>query len=464
MKKYTKRFKRFVNVIYRDLLLLAIVYITYFCMNLYNIDILPSNIIVLIYIGFIVLLVLVSLLIFPKNVRLKVKRMTMLVVLIMVLVTYVYNRNMIKYNKYINNIKDISYINETFNIYSTLDKNYNLYDLSDKKIGIYYNENIINYKKLELDLNTYKFSKYKDLNSLYDDLINKKLDFIVINESSYKVLEYNYDNLELRYVDNIIIKYKLNNKEAKNININKKSFNILLLSSNSNELDKLEGSTLNCIINFDLKNKYITINNLPSSYFIEFNNKMETLYHLSNISLNDYINSIESKLGITINYYFYTNHNTIKDVINLIGGIDLYNDYSFNVEGNDYNKGYIELKDNNVNNYLEEVDSFSDRDLTRVKNQQNVIKAIVSSSNINLVNYGKVLSTINDKFYTNMSSDTFKSILKYFINNKNNYNISSYYLSGLVKSEKTYTYPNNNCYIIYPSELEITKVFKKESK
>ena len=107
MKKYTKRYKRFVNVIYRDLLLLAIVYITYFCMNLYNIDILPSNIIVLIYIGFILLLVLVSLLIFPKNVRLKVKRMTMLVVLIMVLVTYVYNRNMIKYNKYINNILNL---------------------------------------------------------------------------------------------------------------------------------------------------------------------------------------------------------------------------------------------------------------------------------------------------------------------------------------------------------------------
>ena len=217
----------------------------------------------------------------------------MLVVLIMVLVTFMYNRNMIKYDKYISNISDIDYINETFNIYSNVDKSYTLYDLTDKKIGIYYNENLINYKKLELDLSTYKFTKYNDINKLYDDLIDNKLDFIIINESTYKVIEHNYKDVLLKYVDNIIIKYKLNNKEAKNVNINKKSFNVLLLSSNSINIDNLEGSTLNCIINFDLKNKYITINNLPSSYLIEFNNKMDTLYNLSSISLNDYINNIE---------------------------------------------------------------------------------------------------------------------------------------------------------------------------
>ena len=197
MKKYTKRYKRFVNVIYRDLLLLAIVFITYFCMNLFNIGILPSNMIVTIYIGFLLLLVLVSLLIFPKNIRIKVKRMTMLVVLIMVLVTFMYNRNMIKYDKYISNISDIDYINETFNIYSNVDKSYTLYDLTDKKIGIYYNENLINYKKLELDLSTYKFTKYNDINKLYDDLIDNKLDFIIINESTYKVIEHNYKDVLL---------------------------------------------------------------------------------------------------------------------------------------------------------------------------------------------------------------------------------------------------------------------------
>lgn len=56
------------------------------------------------------------------------------------------------------------------------------------------------------------------------------------------------------------------------------------------------------------------------------------------------IGTIEDLLGIEINYYFKVNFSSFIDIINAIGGIEVYSKYSFtSIDGYQYSEGYNKM-------------------------------------------------------------------------------------------------------------------------
>lgn len=123
-----------------------------------------------------------------------------------------------------------------------------------------------------------------------------------------------------------------------------------------------------------------------------------------------------------MDYYYRINFSSLVNVVDVLGGIDVYSDKTFVPhtnksitiqEGINHMDGEMSLA------FSRERYAYESGDNHRIKNQQDVMKAIINKllTPSVLSNYQEVLEKVEGTFETNMSSDDIMSLIK------NNYQI-----------------------------------------
>ena len=164
------------------------------------------------------------------------------------------------------------------------------------------------------------------------------------------------------------------------------------------------------------------------------------------------IGTIENLLDIDINYYVRVNFSSLVKLVDVLGGIDVYSEYTFNTYGYQFYKGY-----NNVNGeyalaFSRARYNFIDGDRQRVKNQQAVITAIVNKAmSPNIINkYTSILDALKDLFQTNMGMNEIQKLAKFQIDKMPKWNIASVSLNGSDSENYTYSYGSQKLYVMEP--------------
>jgi len=213
------------------------------------------------------------------------------------------------------------------------------------------------------------------------------------------------------------------------VDVTSESFNILILGID--ELGKVSQnartrSDVNMIVTVNPVKHEVLITSIPRDYHIKLHSKqaMDKLTHASLYGVSESIETLEDTFGIDINYYLRVNFSTIMDLVDAIGGVDVNSDYDFTtsgMKGTTYLNGIHFVKGTNHLDgakalaFCRERHSFSDGDMQRNKNQQKVIEAIIkkaTKSSTILNSYTKILSALNGKMETSMSTDEMSTIIK----------------------------------------------------
>lgn len=122
------------------------------------------------------------------------------------------------------------------------------------------------------------------------------------------------------------------------------------------------------------------------------------------------IATVEQFLGVPINYYIKADMNGFREIVDLIGGVDVNNAYEFNFEGFSFAEGELHLNGKEALAYVRMRYEDPQGDHGRNERQRSVMKAILRHIlNItSITRFNKIADALGNHVKTNISFDEWK--------------------------------------------------------
>lgn len=233
------------------------------------------------------------------------------------------------------------------------------------------------------------------------------------------------------------------------------------------EIDQVSRSDVNMIVTVNPKTRTVMLTSVPRDSYVVLHSfgEYDKLTHTGVWGVDETVSTIEDWLEIDIDYYVRVNFSMLVDIVNAIGGIDVYSDYAFKSAIHDctYKKGWNHLNGKQALYFARERKAFEDEDQQRIKNQQKVMKAClrkVMSSKVLLTNYTKLLDAVDDEMQTDMSGREMTSLVKLqFADMDRKWKIRTQSVKGDLTMKGTYTMGmGRDLLVSIPREKSVEKV------
>ena len=320
-----------------------------------------------------------------------------------------------------------------------------------------------------------QFEAQNSLTGLGNNLLDEEVDVIFIGSSQHAILSEEIENFES---DTKII-YTATHEIEKMIgtaggNSNSKYtvengiFNVMISGiDTSGSIRNVGRSDANIIVTINTNTHEVLLTSIPRDYYVTLHGKQakDKLTHSGIYGINETVTTVEDLLDIDINYYVRVNFSTVVELVDTIGGIEVYSDYTFTTtQGYHFEKGYNYINGEQALGFSRERKAFAAGDNQRVKNQQAVIEAIIKkvlNSTTLLTRYTDILSSLEGSFQTNIGQDEISNIVKSQLNNMSSWTIKTNALTGSNSSGPTYSLGNINSYVMLPDNSSVAEAKEK---
>lgn len=222
-------------------------------------------------------------------------------------------------------------------------------------------------------------------------------------------------------------------------------------------------SDVNILVAANTKTKEILMVATPRDFYVDFavtKGQKDKLTHAGIYGVGASIDALQRLYSIDIPYYLRINFTGFIDVIDALGGVDVYSDYDFSVKDiKDYHKGYNRLTGLEALAFARERYSFPQGDYQRAKNQMEVIKAVIKActSPSVLKNFRSVMKAVGSSFETNMPEEQIMDLVKMQLAEKQDWNIRTFTTEGTGAYKPTYSMPGRNLSVILPNAESVEK-------
>ena len=464
------KLKNITNIIIILLFFLSFTILSY---SIFKLNILPAKYLI---IGFSILILVTIVLLFGIfSKKHKVFRTLSFIIMLLLNVFSCFAIN------YLNNT--YHFINSTQSKYDTLnysvivlkDSNYTSIDnLKDKTVS-YLNDGYNLDIKNELNFKiTYTEKLIDDFTKIENLLKEKEIDAVVIEDSYLTLI--NEESSEFRentkIIDTFQIKVKTH-KESSDTSILENPF-ILYISGidQYGNVNTVRGrSDVNQLVVVNPKTNHILLVNTPRDYYVRLAGTIglkDKLTHAGIYGINKSIDTLEDLYDININHYLRVNFNTLVKVVDVIGGIDVYSDKTFNsfhIKGWTVSKGLNHFNGKEALAYSRERYAYIDGDHHRGRNQQDVITAIINkitTSKVLISKYNSILNVLDGSFQTDISTSGITSFIKYQLDKMPSWKVESIAVSGC--NSYNYTYSMGYNYKLYVMEPDYDSIETAKEK
>ena len=320
------------------------------------------------------------------------------------------------------------------------------------------NENI---QKLIADIKT---SQSKELTveqstsylAAYTSLVSGEAKAIVLNSVFENIIESEYPD----YASKIRKIYTKNiTKEVAAPKVSKnKSFNVYVSGIDTyGPISSVSRSDVNILMTVNQDSKKILLTTTPRDSYVPIadggNNQKDKLTHAGIYGVDSSIHTLENLYGVDINYYVRLNFTSFLKLIDLLGGVDVYNDQEFTSRHGKFHfpVGNVHLDSEQALGFVRERYSLADGDRDRGRNQQKVIVAIIQklTSTEALKNYSDIIQGLQDSLQTNMPIETMIDLINTQLESGGSYKVNSQDLKGTGRMGlPSYAMPDSNLYMM----------------
>lgn len=307
--------------------------------------------------------------------------------------------------------------------------------------------------------------------------VSKEKDLIIlVNSGNYDAMIQNDETFEskVRILDTISVVTEKEEIDT-NIDVTKDPFVVYLsgIDTRSNSLPSRSLSDVNIILAVNPNTKNILMVHIPRDYYVQLHGttgNKDKLTHAGTIGgIEMSMGTIEDLLEIDIPYYIRVNFNAVVNLVDAIGGININSDvnYSFTCwtdRSCTFNPGLNYVGGKCALAFARERHAYETGDRHRGENQEQVIELIidkVTSSSTLINNYTDILNALDGTFETNFTTDDITSLVKMQINDMASWNIESVNVDGTGASLPTYSYPNQNLYVMNPNMESVEKAVQE---
>ena len=359
-------------------------------------------------------------------------------------------------------------------------------DLNGKNIGVLKSIGTVGSKKVLKELNSSNIDvtkkQYESMSSMLEALFKGDVDAIVINESSRDQIMDMEDYAKFDSKTRVVYQtsYEVENTDKANAvsNITTTPFNVLISGSDSRGgFDENGRSDVIMVATINPKTNTILLTSIPRDFYVEtacdaadgcMQGALDKITHTGIHGTNTTKRTVEKLLGIEINYTFKVGFDTVTDIVDAVGGVDVtvepgYECSNFrHAPGLSVHAGVNHLNGEQALGYARERYAYSEGDRQRTKNQQQVLMGIVDkiTSPAIVTNYASIMDSMADTFSTTMSSKEISDLIKYQLNNNPKWKMEQSMVDGtgdtLMCAEL-----GDAAYVMVPNKDTVTKASKK---
>ena len=465
MKKINmKKLKK--NLFYKIVSVLLIISSLTFLGLLFYMDLLPTKYCLIL--SFIVVLfdIFNILLVSLKRLKKKVKKVISIFMIIAIFIMTIANFYIGKTLGVLLNNGDSKYKLEHYSVIVLEESNYeDLDDIEGETLGYYENStgaldaNDKLVEKVDVD-----FKAYNTSDTLLNDLLNSEINVLVVEDSVKTIMEEEIENLDslTKVIYTFTIKVKVEST-LKEVNVTKESFAVYISGIDTyGEISSVSRSDVNIVMVVNPNIRQILLISIPRDYYVQLHGTTGTkdkLTHAGIYGVDMSIKTLEDLLELDINYYVKVNFTSVIDIVDALGGVDVYSEYTFtSYSGYSFKKGLNSVDGEQALDFARTRKAFTDGDRQRGKNQQALIEALIRKATDKsiITKYNSLLNAVNGKYQTNMSMKKITSLIKMQLNDMSSWTITSYSLTGSDSYNYTYTY-NQLLYVMEPDEDSVSE-------
>ena len=303
-------------------------------------------------------------------------------------------------------------------------------------------------------------------------LLDEEVDAIIYNGAYTSLMEENVTDfskkIKILYTFDIRVQLDFGNSGATDDSITKEPFTIYISGIDTyGEVSETSRSDVNLIAVVNPKTYQILLVTTPRDYYVPIpgisGGQKDKLTHAGIYGIDASMRTLGQLYETDINYYARLNFTSLIDIVDTLGGVDVYSELAFQTGKES------DWRDANTNDYLngEQALAFSrerhalaDGDNQRGKNQQAVLTAMLRKclSPTMLLKAGTIMNQVSSEVETNLSQAQINSLIKYQLNKNATWTIQSVAATGT--NDKGYCYSSGDklLFIMDPDEDVVQKI------
>ncbi|HFI2692235.1 TPA: LCP family protein [Streptococcus suis] len=236
------------------------------------------------------------------------------------------------------------------------------------------------------------------------------------------------------------------------------SFNIYISGIDTyGPISSVSRSDVNIIMTVNRKTSKILLTTTPRDSYVAIadggQNQYDKLTHAGIYGVDASVHTLENLYGIDISNYIRLNFTSFLQLIDLVGGIEVYNEQEFTSLHGNYHflVGEVHMNSEQALGFVRERYSLANGDNDRGKNQEKVIAALIKklSSPEKLTNYQAILKGLEGSIQTDMSLETIMQLVNTQLAGGNQFTVESQALTGTGQMGlPSYAMPGSQLYMM----------------
>ena len=302
----------------------------------------------------------------------------------------------------------------------------------------------------------------EDYVQMSNDLYDQKTAGIYMNEAQSALFDEIHEDFHEK--TRILYTYEITEKVedfSKDVSVTQNAFNIFISGiDTTGPVSTVSRSDVNMIVTVNPQSKKILMTSIPRDYYVTLANKgkKDKLTHAGLAGVENSVKTLENFLNIDINYYARVNFTSLIQMVDALGGIEVYSDQD--IPKLDIHEGINQMDGKKALSFSRERYSYKSGDNHRVQNQQKVLEAMLNKmmSPAIITNYSSILDNIDGSFETNMTSSEITSLIKMQLSDMSSWDIQQIQLQGHGAMLTGGAYmPGNRLYYMIPDEDSVSQ-------
>ena len=238
---------------------------------------------------------------------------------------------------------------------------------------------------------------------------------------------------------------------------------------NRGDLTEKARSDVNILAVVNPTTKQVALINTPRDYYVDLagTDSKDKLTHAGLYGVETSMATLGNLYGVNVEHYLRINFAGFINIIDAIGGVDVYSDQAFTSVGSPgyydpttFAEGWNHLDGKSALAFARERHAFKTGDIQRGINQMKVIDAMMNKikSPTVLMSFSKLMDAVSDCFVTSLSQEQISALVRMQLASLSDWDIQSYTVTGTGgKSSQCYSAKGQSLYVMKPDENSVSQ-------
>lgn len=216
------------------------------------------------------------------------------------------------------------------------------------------------------------------------------------------------------------------------------------------EIENVSRSDVNILVVINPEVEKILIVNIPRDYYVTIagTDQKDKLTHSGIYGIDSTVATVSDFMETKINYYMRVNFDTVKEMVSIIGGLDLDSDIAFRSKTDSscyFNQGINHVDGRCALAFARERMSYATGDMHRVENQGQVLEKIIeklTNPSFFATHYLEILNAAEKNLQTSISGENIMKLVNFELDAEPNWKVERYALKEFESHNYGGLYPD----------------------